>query len=86
MTMTDAKVITNPVNSNLEAFRKEMKLINVTVYPDMLVYSLPSPKLRNSCIPDALNLINKLGLPLEALRPGTDPSRGNTFIVQPITK
>ncbi len=72
----------NPVNSNLDAFRKKMPLTNVNVQPDHLRYSLANPKLRNAAMDDAMHLINATGLPLSVVRPGSVPNIGNTFIVK----
>lgn len=79
--MTDTKVPKNPVNPNLETFRKQMAILNVTAYPEMLIYKTPSQKIAESCIPMALKLILKNSLPLEIIKPSL---MGNTFIVKPI--
>lgn len=76
-----ANLTQSPVNPNLDKFRKEMTLLNVTVYPDMLRYKLPNAKLAEGCIPMALNIILKHSLPLVAERPG---NLGNTFIVKEV--
>ena len=73
-------LINSTVNPNLDLFRKEMSLINVAAYPDMLVYCLPNQKLAEGCIPKAMSLIKELCLPLEVKLPS---SVGNTFIVKP---
>jgi hypothetical protein len=80
ITMTEAKLIENPLNPNLEAFRKEMRLTNVAVYPEMLIYKLPTRKLAEGCIPMALDTILKHSLPLDVVKPS---GIANTFIVKP---
>lgn len=80
MTMTN--VTQSACNSNLDTFRTEMSLLNVAAYPDMLVYSLPNPKLAEGCIPMAMSLIKRLSLPLEVKVPS---SVGNTFIVKEVS-
>lgn len=81
ITLSMSNLINSTVNPNLDLFRKEMSLLNVAAYPDMLVYSLPNQKLAQGCIPMAMSLIQKHCLPLEVELPS---SMGNTFMVKEV--
>jgi hypothetical protein len=66
------------VNPNFEALRKTLGFGDVSVYPEMMVYKLQSPKVAASAAVMALRTIK---LPLNAYQPSLTI---NTFYIKEI--
>lgn len=80
ITMTDANLFKNQVNANSKTFRKEMALLNVSVYPELRPYKSHAREFSEGCIPMALNLILKYSHPSNAAMPSL---LENTLIKKP---
>ena len=73
------KVTNQTVNPNFEILRKSLGLMSVNVYPDMMVYRLPSASQAKSAATMALRIIKQLKLPLTAHQPSAII---NTFYIK----
>jgi hypothetical protein len=69
------------VNPNFEALRKTLGFGDVSVYPEMMVYKLQSPKVAASAAVMALRTIKQMKLPLNAYQPSLTI---NTFYIKEI--
>ncbi len=73
----------NIPNPNFEKLRKALQITDdVHVFPDMMVYRMPNKKLAEKAAIDALNVIEKLKLPLQAFHQNTPLN--HTFFIKPL--